>query len=338
MRKQIFTLIAALLTTLPLSAQTGAWADKMFKGNTSFDFGTVARGAQMTHSFPLTNIYAVPLEITDIRGSCSCLSFTSSKKKLEPSEVGTIDINIDGRKLTDPKVYSYTIYVTVGPQYVSTATLSLKVRPRLDVVFNPGDINFGTVPRGEGGVRSLDIDYAGTFDWQIQQVNKNDAQPFDVNFKQVFRKPPVLPASGHVRYQLEVKLKPDAPPGPFKQEVVLTTNDPATKLLTVLVSGTVQSALSVLPQRVVLGALKVGETKSYKVRVSGVRPFKIMGIDGEGDGLKVNVQPKGTNQYELEVLFTPTKAGELRKQLVIRTDMGTETAEVPVTAVVSGPP
>ena len=53
---------------------------------------------------------------------------------------------MDARRFTGPK--TVTIHVTVGPEYTSTATLQVSANSRSDVVFNPGEVNFGVVPHG----------------------------------------------------------------------------------------------------------------------------------------------------------------------------------------------
>ena len=63
MRQVLFAGLALVATTPAFSMEDG-WAKKLFKEQTAHDFGTVARGAQLYHRFPVTNIYAVPLEIT----------------------------------------------------------------------------------------------------------------------------------------------------------------------------------------------------------------------------------------------------------------------------------
>ena len=55
----------------PPQRQPQAWAAKLFgpPANLVHDFGIVPRGAQLHHDFDMTNIYAVPIEITSIRRS-----------------------------------------------------------------------------------------------------------------------------------------------------------------------------------------------------------------------------------------------------------------------------
>src|SRR5260370_22107716 len=128
MRKLGLTLAVLMLGTTTTSAQTGAWADKLFKGANTHDFGSVPRGAQLYHRFPMTNIWAVPLELTSIRVSCGCVTATPTTKGLQPRESGYVDFTIDAHRFTRPN--SVSIYLTAGRHYTSTATLWLSAHSR----------------------------------------------------------------------------------------------------------------------------------------------------------------------------------------------------------------
>lgn len=133
-------------------------------------------------------------------------------------------------------------------------------------------------------------------------------------------------------YRISATLKPDAAGGKFKQEVLLKTNDPTSPVLTFYVVGNVQATLQATPGAVQLTGLKVGDTLTRKVIVRGNRPFRIVGIDGLGDGVTVDLPSASESTHILDVRFQPTKAGEIRRQLVIRTDLGNEVVNVTVDA------
>ena len=80
MRIALVALFALLVGPTPAPAQ-GSWADKMFKGETTHDFGSVPRGAQLFHRFKITNIYAVRLEIVQVRTSCGCVTVTRLRSR-----------------------------------------------------------------------------------------------------------------------------------------------------------------------------------------------------------------------------------------------------------------
>src|SRR5262249_46338312 len=90
MRKGMLALLALMLATVVAGAQ--GWAEKMFKGKTSHDFGTVPRGAQLVYRFTMTNIYAVQMEIENVKSGCGCVTAKPAKRILAPRESTTIEV------------------------------------------------------------------------------------------------------------------------------------------------------------------------------------------------------------------------------------------------------
>lgn len=317
--------ILVCLSFLPLSqAQEAAWAQKIFNGVTTHDFGTCARGAQLKYRLKMKNIYAVPLQITNIRSSCGCLSFEPNTKNLKPQEEGYIDILMDGRRFVGPK--SVTLYVTVGPQYISTAAVTFTANARGDVVLNPGEINFGVVASGSQVTQTIDVEYAGSLDWQIVEVVKSKNAPFEVQPRELYRNKPRIFQGGKVGYQLAVTLKADAPAGAFTQKILLKTNDPASPVLTVNVEGNIQASLTANPSEIAFRNLKVGQKESQRIVVRGTQPFEIKEVKGSGNGIRTNFVPRRAAVHFVDIELTPTATGEFARQLEFVTDQGTSTA------------
>src|SRR5208337_5641076 len=63
-----FWLLAALIAD---RAWAQDWARDMFD-HTSYDFGTVARGAKVEHAFGVENIYLEDAHIESAQASCGC--------------------------------------------------------------------------------------------------------------------------------------------------------------------------------------------------------------------------------------------------------------------------
>lgn len=307
MRRALLALFVLTLGAASASAQQ-AWAEKMFKDGTTHDFGTVARGAQLYHRFPITNIYAVPMQVLDIKSSCGCTTATPSTKVLQPREVGYIDVVMDGKRFSGHKVIR--INVTVGPEYTSTAELKVTANSRADVVFNPGQVSFGVVNAGETPAQALEVEYAGVLAWKVESVDTNGA-PYDAVLEEWYRKP------GQVGYRVRFALKKDAPVGSLKHEVYLKTNDPSSPLVPVLVEANVQASLTVSPD-----TLRLMVTDSKKVLVRGAKPFRVLSVEGAEDGLVVTTplptEPKMT--HLLEFRCDKAKPGVVRRNLLIKTD------------------
>src|SRR5208337_4896026 len=233
MRHAVLALLILLEGAAFAPAHNHEWAEKLFaQGGTSHDFGNVPRGAVLSYRFPITNLYAVPLRITDVRISCSCVTATPSVQALQPKETGYINVTMDGRRFTGPK--TVTIYVTVGPQYISTATLQVSANCRADIVFNPGQVVFGVVPSGQARTLPIDIEYAGALEWKITGIAEHTT-PLETRLEQVYRRAPGQSAAFEVGYRLHVTLKPNAPAGTGRWELLLQTNDPGSPTVPVLV-------------------------------------------------------------------------------------------------------
>ena len=55
-----------------------------------------------------------------------------------------------------------------------------------------------------------------------------------------------------------------------------------------------------------------------------------LGIDGQGDGVTAEIPDREDSTMIVSIKIEPTKAGDLRKQLTIRTDLDKETASITV--------
>lgn len=335
MRKAILVLSLALPFVLaaarPAAAQN--WANKAFpNGNPSspvlVPFGTVARGAQLEKKIPMTNIWKVPLEVTDIKVSCGCVEALVENKKLQPNESTTLTIKMDGTRFNGEK--SVNVYVTFGPQFVSTANLIVTAHARQDVVLNPGDIDFGIVQRGGApATRSLDVEYAGKLPWKITQAPiKSDKAPFDLTLQ------PLPPRAAKdvpiIGYRVTATLKPDAVVGPFRETVDLVTNDPQQPKVSFLVIGNVSNPVQVAPNPIQVTNLKLGNTTKTQVVVTANQPFRITGVLGNGNDVNL-VLPAGgpaSPVHVLDVQVSPKTPGLLNRELILQTDMRNETVKV----------
>jgi hypothetical protein len=312
MRRAIITLLLLAASTRPARAENKAWADKLFPEGIRHDFGSVPRGAQLSHRFPMTNIYAAELRIVNIRASCGCATVVPATKVFKSKQTSYVDVFMDARKFTGPKTVS--VYITVGPEYTSTATLKVSANSRADVVFNPGQVSFGQVPKGQTARQTIDVEYAGTLPWKVTEVVKSGA-PLDIVLTELYRRP------GQVGYRVTVTMNADAPAGPFHHQIQLRTNDKESPLLPVLVEGTVQAPLTVVPAVVAMGDLQTNEVKTQRVVVRGNKPFRIVAIDGLGDGITAPLPSKTATVHFLTIQCQPAKAGALRKRLTIRTNL-----------------
>jgi Protein of unknown function (DUF1573) len=316
MRNAVLVLVALMAVASALRADDGPWAEKLFDKKTEHNFGNVAHGTQMHHDFSFKNIYNVPLDVTITSVSCGCTTATVSTAKVEPLGTGTIDVNMNGRIFVGPRtVYIYVKFNNPSPLFYSTAMLKVTANSRPDIVFNPGEINFGIVTQGRGGDRNITVEYAGILQWAVTEVVTNGL-PVEAKVEQLRTKP------GLVAYKVSVSLKADVPTGALKGEMFLKTNDPVSPLLPVLVEGNVQPALTASPSPVRVSARVNEERKAYVV-VRGYKAFSILSVDGLGDGVTLaNELPDAAAEtHRLTLLLKKGEAGDFRRKVKITTDL-----------------
>lgn len=336
MRTVVLAAVGLLVAAPPLSAQDSppGWAAKLFrtadnKTPSGYNFGTVARGALLHHRFPMTNIYAVPLTVS-ASVSCGCVTAVPVPQVLQPRETGALEITMDTTRFTGQK--TVTVSVTVShPQFWSTTALTIQAVCRGDVELVPAQAAFGAVPVGQSAYRDLVVRYHGVQPWQITGTAAGQTAPFDVVYQ------PAVQRAGLVEYRVRLTLRADAPPGSYKGDLNLTTNDPNYPVVAVPYDVTVQAPLSASPEVVRLGAVKVGgEPRTQRVIVRGSAPFRILGVDGQGDGVTAQARSEAAPVQVVAIAVQPTQAGPVQKALTIRTDLGggaAVTVKVEATAV-----
>lgn len=282
------------------------------------NFGDVPHGTLCVHTFTITNIYDVPMQITDVRKSCSCLDFVPMTRVLQPNETAEFTVTMNSAKFVG--FNAQTFYVTFGPKFISTAVIRVQATSRTDVSVNPGAVVFGTVSQGAKSTQAVRLEYKGkSRDWRVTEVVPPGG-PIDVQVKELSRGG-VL--KGGVEYTVEVTLKPTAPAGPISETVTLKTNDPTNPLVQITVTGTVAAPLVVDPGRVQLDGVPVGQSRVMRVAVRSARPFRVVGVDGTGDGITAELPaaPAALPYQVVTIKFEATQPGVVSKQLVIRTDL-----------------
>jgi hypothetical protein len=322
-------------------AQAPPWANKFFLPDIAtnreqtppavitHNFGEVPHGTLCVQKFTVTNIYDVPMQVTDVRKSCTCLDYVPLTKILQPNETAEFTVTMNTGKFVG--LNAQTFYVTFGPKYVSTAVIRVQATSRTDVSLNPGGVAFGTVPQGSRASQSVSVKYSGrSRDWKLTEVSPVQG-PFEVKFTEVSRGGPLR---GGAEYQVEVTLKPNAPPGPISEQVGIKTTDPTHPVVQIAVTGTIAAPIELAPNRIRFDAVAVGDSASQRVLVRAAKPFRILAVEGAGDGLTAEhaTGEAPLQVHFLTVKFNPKAAGAVNRPLLIKTDLDGGTATLPVEA------
>ncbi len=309
-------LLHALICTLLIAncCQAQEWAKKLFE-STSHDFGTVARGAKTIYRFKIRNPFEETAHIASVRSSCGCTSPKIINPTLKTFEEGEILVEFNTRAFTGQN--GATVTVTIDQPYPAEVQLRVRGYVRSDVVFHPGSVRFGSVDEGTPAEKVISVNYAGRDDWKVLDIRS--ANPYlEVEIKEASRD------SHRVAYKLVVRLKEDAPAGYFKSQLVLVTDDQRLTRVPLDVEGHVVSEITVSPQSVVLGDVRVGEEKTMKLVVRGKKPFKILSVECDDDCFTFKKVDETKALHLVSVTFHPgdDSKGKIQKSIHIRTDRG----------------
>jgi hypothetical protein len=90
-----------------------------------------------------------------------------------------------------------------------------------------------------------------------------------------------------------------------------------------LVEATVQTALTVSPSYLGLGTVQLNAPLIRRVQVRGAQPFRVLGVDGLGDGVALGAPLSTTESSVQTVTFRCefTSAGAVKRELKLRTSL-----------------
>jgi Protein of unknown function (DUF1573) len=277
------------------------------------DFGTVAVASKTEFQFPIYNTFSSDMHIARVNASCGCTTPIVDTPSIPPGGSGSITARFNTGTFKGKK--GATLTVVIDKPFYSEVRLRVDGYIRQDMVFHPGSIDFGKVNQGDVAVKSSKILYAGRSDWHIDDVRSNQSWLLP-ELKQISRN------GGQATYELSVTLKENAPTGFFQDEIVVLTNDRQMPRVPFVISGTVESALSISPQSIAFGGVKPGESLTKRLVVRGASPFTIASITCEGWDVKFEPTTEAKTTHLVETTFTPSESvsGSQRVAIVITTE------------------
>jgi hypothetical protein len=319
------TLVCCAALVSAFGADHGAaqeWATKMFPV-TSHNFGTVAKGSKTEYRFVFRNIYKEDLHVVGVRTSCGCTSPEVTKHDLKTHETAEVVAKFNTRTFLGQ--HGATLTVTLDKPFHAEVQLRVAGNIRGDVTFEPPFVDLGNVDLGAGAERSIRVTRVGSASWDITDIRSANPS-FEVSLSKPTRGPT------QTAYDLTMRLKPDAPAGYVKGQLILVTTDPRATQIPMDVEGRVVAAVTVSPQLLSLGAVKCGGTVTKNIVVRANRDFCITGVACENGCLTCEPRTTPAKVHILPVTFQAGPAeGRIEQQLLISTDLGE--GAVPVVTV-----
>lgn len=83
-----------------------------------YNFGTIAQGEKVSHTFIFRNIGDGPLQITDVTTSCGCTASKYSIEPVAPGESGTVEVIFDSYGREGKQLKSANVWTNCGEKPV----------------------------------------------------------------------------------------------------------------------------------------------------------------------------------------------------------------------------
>ncbi|MFO0930171.1 MAG: DUF1573 domain-containing protein [Gemmataceae bacterium] len=316
-----FLVVLAGLGVLPGGVRAG-WADPLFNER-SHDFGMIARGPTLDHSFRVTNTTANPLHISGIRIPCACVSATVSRQTLAPGESAIVAARLDSTRATGAVVKM--LYIQFDQPEWDEVGLTLQAHIREDIVLTPTTFAAGKAARGTGASATVTVRFPGLVARVVKAKCESTFVTADVQA--------VTLDTGEAAYQVTARVSKALPVGSWYTTVWLQTDQPHLPLLNVPLTVEVEAALTCTAAD--FGTVPVGTEVTRRVVVRADQPFKVVAV-ARGDG-QVRVDPLPADRKTVHVLTVHVKAtgpGALSRTLQVVTDLtGDNRVDLPVTAI-----
>jgi hypothetical protein len=311
MLRYSLVLLGSCLAAGPAAAAT--WADALFD-ELSKDFGSVPRGPTLIYPFRVRNNTDRPVHIAGLRVSCGCVTATVGQNFLKPGEETQILAQMDTTRFTGVK--SVTIYVTFNAPSHEEVRLWVQANARNDFSITPDTLAFGQLRRGNYPPASALVTFYGNSATQVTEVK------CDSNYVVISPPKEVRRQDSEVVYQITARLRSDAPVGKWYTDLWLKTNNPDTPPIRVPLTAEIESSLSVSPDPVAMGLLKVQAESERRVIVRGVKPFKITGVVGtDADLVARDSTTESKAIHVLTLKLKGARPGDINRTLRVLTDL-----------------
>ena len=230
------------------------WAERMLSER-KYDFGAIAQGAEVEHIIEIKNLYKEPVTIRSLDSTCAmCFMPSLDKWVVASGEVAHLAIRVNTDRFFKYRVETVTFEATWDGNNFVRAEFPVTAFIRLDLIFEPGSFQFGTVTAGPNAETLIHIRQGGQNDWTIRSA-KSENPHISIDFREVSR------SSGQVEYQLTSKLDPKTPIGPLSGQIILETNDEKNATMYLPIKGSIPE--SSIPVTIAENSSPVVKTKPF---------------------------------------------------------------------------
>ncbi|MCL2117128.1 MAG: DUF1573 domain-containing protein [Planctomycetaceae bacterium] len=290
-----------------------------------YDFGNVSRNAKAEYEFEVYNPYLEDIHIRSVSASCSCTTVSVDKSTIKTYETAKVKAHFNTDRFVGNR--SATLTAVIDKPFYATVQLHVKGNIRSDISFQPGEVNFGSVSRGQAVEKQVEFTYQGRSNWQVTEL-KSTNQDVSAELTEISRN------YGQVRYRLKVKLASDASVGYINDRIILVANESYNREIPIMVQGIVKQGVTVNPSKLIVGNLEPGQVVTKKIVLRADSPFAIKKVTCPNDQYsfdfqKTNPSMQSTNIHIVSVSYkAPESIAD--EQFTDRISIFTDAQQTPV--------
>jgi hypothetical protein len=282
-------------TSAPPPATPGAPASgaMILFDNTMFDFGKIASGEKVHHTYVLTNMGTETLEITNVHPGCHCTTAGDWTHKVEPGKTGQIPVQFDSTSFNGNITRTIDVYSNAKNEphkvlmlkgliwkpleYASTAYLTIPSDSTNDVSTSVKIVNQTDNPVTFSNVVSVNH----LFDGVLKEIKPGK------------------------EYELDITAHPPFPNGNTPGNFTVNTSLAGTPTINITAMARVTPAVQVSPSQIVLNSLPDrGSTNRVTVLSTTFTNLVLSNAKASDSQMQVELKELRKGMYNV-VLVTP---------------------------------
>jgi hypothetical protein len=337
MSKRMFamTMAFALSLTAPLAiaqnetkkTESAAKAPRLTVVDPIKDFGTVAKGEKLDHSFVIKNTGSTDLEIIAARPACGC-TVADFDKVIKPGQTGKVTAHVDTTAFAGPISKAVTLETNDPATPTAQVTIHAIVKPFVEA-YPAGFVRFNML---QGDAEKQTVTLYSEEQEPFEIVKVESPQPWiKVDYKKAEGDAVAagIGRPGQSQYRFDISVGgPDAKTGPLAEKIHIITNSKHQPDYWVSVAGVIRPPYRVEPTAINFG--EVAPNDSAATRIVALRSnnlktpenFAVQKVESSVAGVTAEVKPTA-NKGEFEVTLQVdknAKPGDLNGDVKVYTN------------------
>jgi hypothetical protein len=252
-----------------------------------YDFGKVAAGELVKHTFYFTNTGGQDLVINDVRAACGCTVVGDWARQVKPGESGQIPVSFNTASYNYPVTKLVTLTCSDRSQPGGIFSLQLKgvvwkpidVSPPVAALYLPPDVHYASVT----------VRITNSLEQLLLLSAPESSNP-------LFGAELGTNTFGRA-YQVIISNRAALPPGNVQGHISLKTSLTNAPVIDITAWANSQPSLTVVPQRIDLGhaPLATNQTASVAIINNSTNPLALSApsVDAKGVDIKVTEIQRG---------------------------------------------